>query len=349
MSAPRRASSATPGGSGSGTSRPRFLPNAVTRALSPSSLAGVMASGGSTSAARVAALGHVHSVAEIVELVPVDYREVLRTPLNELAATIQKWINARARGRALEQHKAAGTLPTELRGFKPPTFQVGKAFADSDGYKSERDMWEITVSNMTSDFLGSFIKVAAQEVQHYAEVIDPDAVANRLGTAIAGKWALIKESQRYGKIRHVTNEVTGAFEIQYLADQGPSSASIVAFNNINEDIMAYATRIRDVVTSREDIANAKELAKKKLKESADVEMGDATASSSADSSAAVRAEVARQLKEAEKKRAVPSAAKKAAPQKNGKKAKSGQAHKKPGKSGQKGSGPKKDKGKGRAT
>ena len=80
---------------------------------------------------RSCALMGANTIEEVIAMIPLDYRDVLRDPLHGVAATVEKLCVARSTLTKWEKHKASGTYPTFVAA-KPPTLVLSKEFSSSD-------------------------------------------------------------------------------------------------------------------------------------------------------------------------------------------------------------------------
>lgn len=250
-----------------------------TRALSPGLRANSAAGASTSQGQRLHASAYATSVAELSELVPLSYRDLVRESLDVLYQTAVKRSNAIAALNQLRKHKNDGTVPPQVAGLHLPVWPGGKEFVDSQAYKTSVSTLKSSHQEWCVAALQAGIDLKDAEVTFYQNALRTDsfwpaldAKATELYNSLAEKYVIpAAEPDQNGRLNFVEN-----------------NALKTEFNNFKLDFVHLCQRAIDLERVKV-VAEQKKLTKKiNLKEAADVDMKDAQADSMRD---AIRAEL----------------------------------------------------------
>jgi hypothetical protein len=283
----------------SSSSNPAANRSSLLRALSPATLGVSIANAlqepaekpGDNSAAisaRLAALSLATSLEEVIATIPLSYRDALGAFLKDLTSKAEKAASVSASLRKLRAHQAAGTWPPQLSGLKPPQFQVTKSFEGTNPqvigqmttayaeYRSDILEKAITLKQLEQTYCEAFLMPAGYipKMRHLAlDIFRPLADVH--------KRPVWKDNR------------AGEPEIDSWKADPALAAQLTRLIDDLPQIGFYAIEIQRQRSSR-DLQKLN--AKLALKETADVEMGDATTTTRS-----VRDLVAKEVSDAIKK------------------------------------------------
>ena len=268
-----------------GASSSSGLPS-FTRALSPAVAGTVLAetSAGTVSERREAALALARSFDDVVQTVPVDYREVLRVPLREIYDTAGRWCEVKGQLARLQQHQAAGTYPTTLSG-KAPTLQLSKAFLEAGGdAPTFGNNVNAGYEQFRKDALAQQVAAKLAEVAFLEGKLKPETAVPKLMRLVAQHWATQLEA-RYKSPVYDNNVVDNEGNI-VITDWVVFEPAV----KLRDRMISGTSRLHHTCIllqeNRVVREHQKREAKKSLKDAADVEMGDAQAPATTDESIA---------------------------------------------------------------
>ncbi|THH07239.1 hypothetical protein EW146_g9381 [Bondarzewia mesenterica] len=259
----------------SSSSLPSFNRTAYIRELTPSGIAMAVSAATSEHASnRMLALSQASSFDEVVSTLPLEYRERLRQPLAMLRAHVEQGSAAQASLDKLEQHKANGTWPPQLLGIKPAEFQFHKSFLDANGGEAVNAPINAQFYEYRNAVLNLAIDAKREEAQYFVTETTATKYLPGLRAVLDAAFAEIRERRQKPEwIRHPeTGDLSfGKWELDPLVQ--------IQYNRLLDDLPTYASHLIAISSLKEEAAAAKVKAKRELKKSADVEMGDASSSS----------------------------------------------------------------------
>jgi hypothetical protein len=221
---------------------------------------------GSTPAQRLAALGMASTFGEVIAALPVTYREALKPAFRSLSDCAAKRVSCRATGRKLLTHKANGTWPPQLLGVHQPRFELTKEFAvarpaEKDALKASFDAYRTTALD----------EAIALKDREYNWLNDNLAQADYLPRFTVEMDAIYQKISADHKVPEFGTDggITGFKDSPVLRDE---------YLHLKNDIYAYCSRVIFIEDNKGTADEAKRKAKVALKQAADVQMGDATAS-----------------------------------------------------------------------
>ena len=242
-----------------------------------------------TSTARMTALGMASTFVEIVEAVPITYREALKPMFLRLSEWTSKAAGARAVRTKLLEHKAKRTWPSQLLGNHLPKFELTKEFAETQPAQAQA--------------------LPAAHAAFRAEALD---IVIALKTAEVDWWnSRLSQAEIIPPMRRIIDETYETMEphnreptwvmkgdgTQGVGELRTSDLFKYEYECLVKDLAAFCSRISLIQLAKINRGEAKRKAKRELKDTADVEMGDATMSSRAISDLVAK-EVAAALKKA---------------------------------------------------
>ena len=258
----------------SGPSRPRAMSPAQAGYVQ-GSIAEVVASGppnaGAESTARCLSLGMATSLAEVLALVPVDFRETLRPHFKLLKEYVERRIVASTAVSKLEKHKVNGTYPTAIEGLHTPVFQFSKNFLENGGLDTPPDAeMDALVKRCKGDALQLAEATKSKEARFYHDLCQPTVWLPIWRKAVHDQ---ARQGAELNKRPQIVPDVNGGERITgWVTD----STYELRVKNLLEDLVQFGLRILVIEAAKEQAANNRDAAKKKLKDVADVEMGDST-------------------------------------------------------------------------
>ncbi|KAH7917113.1 hypothetical protein BV22DRAFT_1135688 [Leucogyrophana mollusca] len=216
---------------------------------------------------RAQSIGMASGFAEVMLLVASDFRELLRTPLRDLVDLCTKQLGVRSSLLKLQKHKAQGTYPPQLLGIHMPQWPLTKEYSEAhpDAQSEIKTKWEA----YRTDNLNAAILLKTQELAFLDQILVPQTYLPQLSDIVNTAF----------------NQLKGHYQQQIMANDGTDVLrwdTSPAFKKIRDDLLVdlphIGHRLLAIVRTGDMIAKQKEEAKKKLKDTADVEMGDASTS-----------------------------------------------------------------------
>src|SRR5258708_3202097 len=244
------------------------------RARTPtlSALAATTQSKSDAGAARWRVLLGANSLSELVAMVPHNYRETLRPFLVEISSNAEKRSRAKETIERLSGLRAREPIqfPNHIA-VKAHEVQLTKEFASTDAGRK-------AVSDLAAANLAYKVSLLDQEIA--AKAANIEHLDGRLG--VERLFGLMKPiiSQRFAALQ-LTNQVPvlekGSEEGEIVVKSWIVSPALeTEYADLLQDASSFALRASGLVDTKHDAAHQKAAAKKALKESADVEMADAT-------------------------------------------------------------------------
>ena len=264
-----------------------------TRAFSPAVVAHTTNSWQDELSRRMNALSLASTMGEIELCLPTAYRGYLMPVLRKLAAITEKSGRVKRSLGSLERNKATGTLPSSIQSLPVPNLQLtseytsiaGAAFAQAVASK---------VTSLKAGLLDDFIDVKKKELEHLESLLNMEVHYPDICKGVRDVYNSLAEVHREPVFERVEgehgpeNKLTGWKE---------SSVYLKEYQRLITDLPTFIARIIDIERQKIAAEDAKVEAKKNLKDSADVEMGDASTSSRAVEDR-IKSEVAKALKSA---------------------------------------------------
>jgi hypothetical protein len=249
------------------------------RARTPT-LSALAASTGKTNADAFAARQHVllgaNSLSELVAMVPSNYREVLKPFLVEASSNAEKRVRAKETHAKLVSLKDRDPIqfPSHIA-VKVHEVQLTKEFAATDeGRKAASDLAAANLSYKTA-LLDREISAKAENIVHLDRLLAVESFFSKMAPAILQRYSTLRLTHKVPKL--VANTADGAEEGEIIVQSWDVSPALQAeYEMVAQDLSSYALRACAMVDGKAAAATSKIAAKKKLKESADVEMADAT-------------------------------------------------------------------------
>lgn len=244
------------------------------RARTPtlSALAATLKSKGDSVAARWHVLLGANSLSELVAMVPHNYRETLRPFLVEISSNAEKRARAKETLERLSGLRAREPIqfPNHIA-VKAHEVQLTKEFASTDaGRKAVSDLQAANLVYKTS-LLDQEIAAKAANIEHLDARLDVEYLFGAMKPIIAQRFAALKLTNKVPVL------VPGDEEGEIVVEKWMVSPALEAeYTDLLQDSSSLALRASGLVDTKHDAAHQKAVAKKALKESADVEMADAT-------------------------------------------------------------------------
>jgi hypothetical protein len=223
-------------------------------------------------AARWSVLLGANSLSELVAMVPANYREVLRPFLVEVSS------NAEKRVRAMETHTKLSSLrardpiqfPSHIA-VKAHEVQLTKEFASTDaGRKAASDLIAANLAYKVS-LLDSEIAAKAANIEHLDSRLGVEFFFAQMHPIISQRYSALKLTNKVPKLK------AGDEEGELVVESWVISPALKnEYECMVQDSTSYALRATAMVDGKHAAVVQKAAAKKTLKESADVEMADAT-------------------------------------------------------------------------
>jgi hypothetical protein len=221
--------------------------------------------------ARHTALSAAETITELIAMVPTDYRNVLRPALLEYGVLATKLGTTRKALTKLKQHQAAGTIPT-LVGPASVSLQLTKEYAaDQEGATHMRHLQEATDA-FRKTAANAALDTKEQEVVFLDSFFSPTAVSNKLGPIVEARYAELMTTSKIPHFEQEDERSPPTFNGKWLTNP----ATVQLHSQMVMDVVTYAHRVLHIVEARDSLITAKEMDKKKLAKTADVEMADAT-------------------------------------------------------------------------
>lgn len=111
------------------------------------------------------------SVAELIELLPVEYGEALRKEIFKLADAAYHYQQVVVQCAQLEGQANAGTLPSFIKGIKPPTLQASKEVklahgSDVKAFKNAHLEYQVGMLSLAVDLKRKEVAILLAKIQH---------------------------------------------------------------------------------------------------------------------------------------------------------------------------------------
>ena len=240
-----------------------------------------------TNDARLGIVNMSQSFADVLNLVPQNYLEVLRVPLRALQELAHKSVGVSHVLDGLNAHKAKGTWPPQCIGLHEPKPELTAEFAKTSPacVTQLHDMWSATRSSV----LESMIAIKTEEVQYLGGLLTPSSYLPPLWVRIHDRYNTIKEIGRtpqWGQDQNGNRVVVAYNESDSLKRE---------FDALQIDLPHICSRIILLENSRYVAEKSKREEKRRLQAEADVEMGDVETSTKATQDV-IRREVAAAFK-----------------------------------------------------
>jgi hypothetical protein len=217
---------------------------------------------------RHVALSSAETITSLIDMIPADYRFVLKPALLGYSATATKLIAARSAVTKLKAHQAAGTFPTFIH-KTPPAIQLTKEFTqDQKGVAGLAALTEATLAYCRTA-LSKSVTLKEEEVTLLNGQFDANVVSAALGAIIDARYESLRATSKIPT--YVTSEAGG---VTFEGDWQDNPATKLLYQQVRVDAVTYAYRIFNIVEARESLVTAKALDKKRLAKQADVEMAD---------------------------------------------------------------------------
>jgi len=205
-------------------------------------------------------------------LIPLTYREALRKPFQELASLASKASGVRASYRKLQHHKAAGTWPPHIESVKPPKLPITKDFGQTEASRPLLAALDLAHASYRTSLLDASLELKKQELVWIDEALTPQSYLPAL-VAIVNTTYEDKKKQYQTPVWGETDESPRRNSV--LVGWELSKVYENERTRFIEDLAPITYRLLDIEKSRHAAEEAKLEAKIRLKEAADVEMGDA--------------------------------------------------------------------------
>ena len=218
--------------------------------------------------ARTISLGMASSLGELIGLVPMEFRESLRPHFKTLQDNAERKSAAGAALAKLQRHHNNGTYPAPISGLHVPAFQFSKPFLEGAVLdKTPSVLFEEVVEKARRESLATAITMKKEEFDFFCRLVRPEMWYPQWCAVI--KEQVVKQEALH-KIPALNEQGvhTGAWEVNPVWD--------TVVRDLETDLIHFGQRLLILQASKEDVSQQREDAKKKLKETADVEMGDAT-------------------------------------------------------------------------
>ncbi|KAH9051071.1 hypothetical protein EDB87DRAFT_1695825 [Lactarius vividus] len=189
-----------------------------------------------------------NSLAEIIELIPSDYRELCADVLRPSADKVKQLVRTRTTVAKWSAHLSKGTLPAHLR-TSAPKIQFCAGYSQSDAAKAAQKSLDDKCTAHATSLLTLMLNARRAEVTALEEATEPGAITAEMREHIAPRVPSI--SRRY-LIPHETLDADGAV-IDTEMVQAPSALAIG--NNVLSDVGVYASRMISILLN---VAEAEE-------------------------------------------------------------------------------------------
>ena len=234
-----------------------------------------VAVGGGTSLERHGhALALARSFEDVMAVIPPVYRDVLRPLLRAVHDDAERRVEVQGQLAKLQHYAASNSLPPNLAAVKVPTFQVSKSFKDST-----HPDFEVTMAAARDAFatscLGEMVKAKAAEVAFYEQRLEAGTILPRLVLAVETHWEKVLSKTSKDPIYEPITDSSG--NITYAIKSWEDNDVLLEQRKLVVGGLARMVhQVVQLVYGRLIIAEQKKAAKRDLKDSADVEMGDGT-------------------------------------------------------------------------
>lgn len=224
-------------------------------------------------AARHGAIGLMASFGEVLNAVPQGYREVLRAPFRAIANLAAKWVGARHHYESLLNHQAKGTLPPSIIGMHYPTIELTSEYKATvtDKLRGSREVFDKFVLAV----LDEQVLITKAQVDFLDNLLNPELCSKDAFDVIRSQKVELAKSSLEPRV------IVPADDADEQQGWVTSASHSREFSCLTTDLPVFIARIIAIEKERYFVDRAKKDAKTKLKEAADVEMGDATLSTRA--------------------------------------------------------------------
>jgi len=253
------------------------MASSLARALSPS-LASVSASFGTSKAnatlARHQALLAANSLAELVAMVPIDYREVLRPYLVAVSSNAEKRIRMKESLAKLLDFKGRDPVqfPASIT-TKVHETQLTKEFASTEAGRQFATASRDAAHAYKVVLLDNDIAAKQANVAQLDSALSTSRFLDDVKNDLKNRYDVLKLTSKLPVFVAKTGGEEGELDLK---EWKVSPTVQSGFVEILQDCVAFALRAIALVEAREIASHVKLVRKKELKESVDVEMADAT-------------------------------------------------------------------------
>jgi len=210
------------------------------------------------------------SLTELLALVPVNFHETLQPYFRALQDTGERKVSVAASLAKLERHKANGTFPTAIQGLHIPVFQFNKPWLDSPMGEKPEASFQKLVDQCRANALDLAIKLKTEEWDFFKAAVHPQEWLQDWHCAVA---EVVKRMSKLHQRPLIMPDNNGSKCIDKW-ETDPTFARVI--KDLYEDLVQFGIRILVLQEARGFATEAREAAKKKLKDTADVKMGNAT-------------------------------------------------------------------------
>ena len=226
-------------------------------------------------ASRHGAISTMSSFGEVLNAVPQGYREILRAPLRAIALLAAKWVSAREHWDSLKVHQAKGTFPPNIKGMHYPQIELCAEYKATvaDELRNSRSIFDAFAKAM----LDEHTNLAEAQVNFLDEQLSPELCAADAASKLEAQRTELSKFNTEPK----SSNVVGENGQQTLSAWVTSSSFTREYSHLKIDLPILIARIISIEKQRYFIDRSKRENKMKLREAADVEMGDDTNSSRA--------------------------------------------------------------------
>ncbi|CCM06662.1 uncharacterized protein FIBRA_08947 [Fibroporia radiculosa] len=269
----------------------------IRRAVSPTSLAAAAATVSDAAGKvdlRYGALSMATSVDDVLDVIPGPYRDSLRVPLLELRKKQEKLVAVRLSVAQLDAHRRADTLPPHIAGMKLALPQVSAEWAKGEVYQAWADERQKAFrQDVQCTLREAWYEQRVLEMNYLETQLAMETVLPPIAKTIGELYDDLATRSKDAKWESVTVEgqtTPSGHAVQESRIAGWTPNPVIASEY--KTLMAALGRICNAVITLEltKARRAAQIRQKKavIKETADVEMGEASSST-----AAMQAEVQR--------------------------------------------------------
>ena len=231
---------------------------------------------GNSNATRISfgiATSAAKSLAELIAVVPADYRNALREPITWAYRTKQKLLAAQATLGKWREHQAKGTLPPHLRGAAPKV-QFSKSYVETAQGQAQKQALADQHTSAQKAALTSSIRAKADEVRSLGELLTPDNLLNQIYPALIARCGELDVMATPTNAESITyNAATRRYECPKWGVT-PDSSTVGAV--LKRDPLLFMVRAIRIAEQEDGKQKHKSASKKSLHQAVDVEMADAT-------------------------------------------------------------------------
>jgi hypothetical protein len=244
--------------------------------------------------ARHLAIMGASTVAEIIEFIPSDYRDVLADALHALAQLVIKLDNSSATLAKWKEHQRVHTFPPHLRSSAPKV-QLTSAFADTPAGQSAKTALDLAHSNFQIASLDACVRAKSDEVAALTVETSPEHAWTSFRAIVAARAPSIVAAHKLPTFGLVEG-------VETIVGWEASPAVIATRDRVLEDCTAYAMRVRSITESSIAHKAIKIKKKKALADAARTAAGDVDVTM-ASSTASIQSMVDKAVTSALKKQA----------------------------------------------